>query len=136
MTGFVLDCSILLAALLPDEHSSRADELVAKLSTVRASVPQHWPLEVANGLLFALRRGRISDGEWRGAITDAESIRADVATDTGALAWSALSVLAKRHDLTIYDAAYLELATRRGLPLATLDGKLAQAARVEGVEVL
>ena len=137
MTGpFVLDCSVVLAVLLPDEQSPQAQDVIGSMAASRASVPQHWALEVANGLLMAVRRRRIDDEFRRGAIEDAASLPVEVANDTSAWAWSALSDLAIRHSLTIYDAAYLELARRRRLPLATLDRRLTAAASAEGVKLI
>lgn len=137
MTGaFVLDCSVILTVLLPDEHSREADHLLAHLTPAQAVVPQHWALEVANGLLTALRRRRIDDRFRRDALNDAASIPVQIASETSALAWSTLSELAVRRSLTVYDAAYLELARRRRLPLATLDRRLGEAAGVEGVALV
>lgn len=137
MSGpFVLDCSVVLAVLLPDEHAPQADDLLADLKPAQAMVPQHWPLEVANGLLSAVRRRRIDDRFRRGAVEDAALIPVQVASDTSALAWSALSDLAVRHSLSVYDAAYLDLARRRRLPLATLDRRLGDAANAEGLGLL
>jgi predicted nucleic acid-binding protein len=133
---FVLDASVVLAILLPDEHSPRADALIAGLVPGQAWGPQHWPLEVADGLLTAVRRRRIDDRFRRGALEDAALIPVQIAGDTSALAWSTLSDLAVRHALTVYDAAYLELARRRRMPLATLDGQLAKAARADGIDLV
>lgn len=127
---------MVLAVLLPDEHAPQADDLLADLTPAQATVPQHWSLEVANGLLSAVRRRRIDDRVRRGALEDAALIPVQVANDTSALAWSTLSDLAVRHSLTIYDAAYLDLARRRRVPLATLDRRLGGAASAEGLDLL
>jgi predicted nucleic acid-binding protein len=137
LTGpFVVDASVILAVLLPDEHSPQAETLIAGLTAAQAWGPQHWPLEVANGLLAAVRRRRIDERFRRGALEDAALIPVQIAGDTSALAWSSLSDLAVRHTLTVYDAAYLELARRRRLPLATLDRQLAEAARADGIDLV
>lgn len=98
-----------------------------------AVVPSLWRLEVANGLLGAVRRGRLAV-ERRDALLEA-LLEMDIAIDaeTDLHAWSGTVRLAEAHGLTAYDAAYLELAQRRRLPLATLDAALAQAAREAGV---
>ena len=93
-----------------------------------AVVPTLWRLEVANSLTVAARRGRIDADFRRAALADLAllDIRADPDTDTHA--WTGTLQLADRFRLTVYDAAYLELAQRRALPLATLDEELLGAA--------
>ena len=93
-----------------------------------AVVPALWRLEVANSLTVAVRRGRIDLGFRRAALGDlgVPDITTDQRTDSSA--WSETLNLADRFRLTVYDAAYLELAQRRGLPLATLDDELGTAA--------
>lgn len=134
--AFVLDSSVALAWVLPDESSPAADGLVERLLREEVVVPPLWPLEVGNVLITAMRRARL-------AAPDVERIAADlralpVTTDPScsreALARS-LS-LALRRGLTTYDAAYLELAQRRNIPLATLDARLREACVAEGVAVL
>jgi predicted nucleic acid-binding protein len=131
--SFVLDGSVILASVLPDEHSAYADEVVARLAREQAVVPAHWTLEFANGLLVAVRRGRIGDADRRSYLRDVSTFPIEFDSDTAAKAWSDTSELARHHGLTAYDAAYLELARRRRLPLATLDRDLASAAEAEGV---
>jgi predicted nucleic acid-binding protein len=96
-----------------------------------AVVPAHWRLEVGNALLMAERRGRIRaarvDAVWR--LLAALPIEMDA--ETNARAWESAAALARQHGLTLYDAAYLELAGRRALPLATFDGALLRAAGTE-----
>lgn len=101
-----------------------------------AVAPQLWPLEMLNGLLTAERRGRL-DASARVRMTRSLAdppIRID--EETAALAWTAISELAERHRLTANDAAYLELAHRLELPLATADDALATAAESAGVALL
>jgi predicted nucleic acid-binding protein len=100
-----------------------------------SAVVLHWPLEVANSLTVAIRRNRISADQRAEFL--ANLARLDIATDahTNEHAWSAALHLADLYNLTVYDAAYLELAQRLRVPLATLDKDLAAAARKAGVEV-
>ncbi len=131
MLESVVDASIALSAVLPDEMNRRANKAWELVVTQGALVPSHWALEVANGLLVAQRRRRITDIDRRETISDLMSISVVIDGRTIEMAWSDASALAVRHQLTVYDAAYLELALRAGLPLATLDEQLFLAARKE-----
>ncbi len=131
--AFVLDSSVALAWLLPDEANERTDALADRLEQENAHVPSIWPLEVGNALMTALRRRRISDGDFDRCISALSALPIEV--DTIADLAGVLSI-ARRFSLTSYDAAYLDLAQRRGFPLATLDGKLRQACKALKVSVL
>lgn len=102
----------------------------------RIVVPAHWSTEVSNGLLVALRRNRLKAGQ--PALFWDELARLPIEAEPGLTAVQAKVVLAlsEKHRLTVYDGAYLELAQRRQLPLATLDLELRRAAQAEGVAVL
>jgi predicted nucleic acid-binding protein len=98
-------------------------------------VPTLWPLEVANVLLIGERRKRSTQAQ---AATFLQSLKALPITaddDTNLHAWNATMNLARAHELSAYDAAYLELAMRKDLPLATLDTKLKAAAQAVGVNL-
>ena len=136
MAALVVDASIALSAILPDEFDRRANDAWELIVTGGALVPSHWPLEVANGLLIAQRRKRITDSDRRDTISDLMGMPLSMGDRTIEMAWSDASVLASRHHLTVYDASYLELSMRAGLPLATLDDELRRAARKERVPVL
>jgi len=113
--------------------SEYAAEAVAEHGAV---VPALWRLEIANSLTVAARRGRI-DGEFRrAALGDLAMLEITTDPHTGANAWGQTLQLADQCGLTVYDAAYLELALRRRLPLATLDEKLRAGATGCGVELL
>jgi predicted nucleic acid-binding protein len=99
-------------------------------------VPVHWPLEVANALLMAVRRARIDAGFRDAALRDLAALPIVLDPETSSRAWHDTLRLADAHRLTAYDAAYLELAHRRALPLATLDAELRAAARAFGVTLL
>ena len=136
MVAFVLDGSVTLAAIMPDEDSPRAYALLDRVIAETATAPSVWPLEIANGLLLAVRRGRISDEFRLRRLSEVALFPVTVDPEGLRLAWSTISRLAAQHRLTAYDASYLELALRSGLPLATLDFALAAAARRVSVEVL
>jgi predicted nucleic acid-binding protein len=131
--AFVLDSSVALAWLLPDEANESTDKLADRLEQENAHVPSIWPLEVGNALVTALRRKRIQDGEFKRCISALSALPIEV-DSTAAL--PDVLLIAQRFGLTSYDAAYLELAVRREYPLATLDGKLRQACRALKVAVL
>lgn len=131
--GFVLDCSVALAWCFPDEHAPYPQSVLDSLAAKAAAVPSLWHLEVANALLVGERRGRCTSEDvatWLGFLA-ALPIRTDLETD--ARAWSDTLRLARIYTLSVYDASYLELAVRRGLSLAALDGRLKTAATAAGI---
>lgn len=130
MTAFVLDASTVLAWLLRDERAAEADALIEYVNRDGAAAPQLMALEVPSGLRNRIRRGLLTIADRDLLLEDFAklSIAWDVQVDPAGLAR-----LSDRHDLTIYDATYLALAIRLGLPLATLDRRLATAARDAGL---
>ena len=131
--GFVLDNSIVMAWSFEDECDDYADAVLDRLATLSAIVPALWPLEVANALLMGERRKRSTEAEtikWTGILA---SLPIVLDGETNSHAWNDTLGLARGHNLTAYDAASLELAIRRGLPLATIDGKLKTAADAVGL---
>jgi predicted nucleic acid-binding protein len=132
---FVLDNSIVMAWSFEDETDEYADAVLDRLAKARAVVPALWPLEVSNALLMGERRKRSTEANtiaWTGILSALPIVIDD---ETNAHAWSDALNLARGHNLTAYDAGYLELAIRRGLPLATIDGKLKLAAKAVGVAI-
>lgn len=134
--AFVADASIALAWYFGDEDSEPANRVRERLLDEEICVPAHWPLEVVNALLAALRRQRINQRELRELIDDFRRLPGLIDEQAGVSAWSATAELALEHGLTSYDAAYLELALRLDLPLATLDKALAKAARAAGGRIV
>ncbi|MDE0108026.1 MAG: type II toxin-antitoxin system VapC family toxin [Bryobacterales bacterium] len=133
--AFVLDCSVTMAWVFSDEASAVTDSLRESLIDDSAFVPALWPVETANVLLTATRRGRIAKSEWGRIREDLRALPINidhVATDR---VWGATLDLAEAYRISAYDAMYLELALRLRLPLATLDRALATAARASGVGV-
>lgn len=134
--SLVLDSSVTLAWLLDDEGSRAVDEVFARVISARGWVPALWRLEVASSLTMAVRRKRIT-AEFRDqSLADLALLNIVADEDTERFAWSTTLALADTHRLTAYDAAYLELALRLGLPLATLDTDLRKAAASAGVTLL
>jgi predicted nucleic acid-binding protein len=134
--SLVLDSSATLAWIYGNETTAAIRELFTRVADTGAIVPALWRLEVANSLTIAARRGRIDADFRQAALADLALL--DITTDqhTDARAWGATLALADRFRLTLYDAAYLELAQRRDLPLATLDGDLRGAAGTLGLRLL
>ena len=132
---FVVDASISLAWCFEDESTSATDIVLHRLIIEGGIAPAHWPLELANALRFAAGSGRVDEQ----AIARARSIVMELPVDVLPVETStALGLIepARSHDLTVYDAAYLELADIRGLGLATLDKRLAAACRTVGVALV
>jgi predicted nucleic acid-binding protein len=136
VTGFVIDASSVLAWCFEDEGGGEADALIEKVAAEGVRVPAVWTLEIANGLVMGERRGWIKPAESAAFLAMIEElpIVADRAPGTRAL--HETMSLAREHRLTAYDAAYLELAMRLGVPLATDDRSLRAAAARTGVALL
>ncbi len=133
--SLVLDSSVTLAWIIPDETTDEIGEVFEEIADAGAVVPALWRLEVANSLTVALRRGRISESLRAAALADLAFLDITVDAATDAHAWGSTLHLADRLGLTLYDAAYLELAQRRALRIATLDTALIAAAQTLGVEL-
>lgn len=134
--SLVLDPSLALSWYFEDERTPTADALLDRVADQGATVPGMWRLEIANGLRTALRRKRIDTAFRDRAIAELARLPIMVDTDTDRYAWTTILQLADQFGLTPYDAAYLELAQRRTLPLATLDEPLRTAAPALGVALL
>ncbi|MDE0456689.1 MAG: type II toxin-antitoxin system VapC family toxin [Chromatiales bacterium] len=130
MSAFVLDASVAVTWLVDDEDHPLADAARRRIVDGGAFVPQVWHLEVRNALLVAELRRRITAGGTSVRLRSLKEL--PIHTDTEPDLEAALE-LARGHDLTIYDAVYLELARRRDEALATLDTALARAAAAAGV---
>jgi predicted nucleic acid-binding protein len=134
--AFVLDSSVTLAWLLPDEGSEDVDKLADRLEQESAIVPSIWALEVGNALLVAQRRGRIKDDELARLAAGLDGLPIEVDQEAAKPAVLTILTVAKKLGLTTYDAAYIELAHRHVLPLATLDDRLRAACAQMQVPVL
>lgn len=133
--SLVIDASITLAWFFEDERTDKADEVMRQVASGGATVPSLWRLEVANALQSAVRQKRI-DGSFRDASLASLRVFPIVTDDeTDERAWEETLRLAERCQLTLYDAAYLELAQRLRLPLASLDRGLRAACRAARVDV-
>lgn len=134
--SLVLDSSFTVAWLNQDEVTASIQAVFDRVALLGAIVPSLWRWEVANALTVAVRRGRMTAEHRDGSLADLSllNIISDATSET--TAWRETLRLADRHGLTVYDAAYLELAIRLHAPLATLDAALIGAAGRQGVPVL
>ena len=131
---FVVDASIAVAWVHPGQATSETDALLDAIADgATLEVPALWPLEVANALLVLVRRRKLTEDEREAGLGWLRGLPVRLDHDGAALAFSKLSELAVTHDLSVYDAAYLELAHRRKLPLGCKDGPMKRAAERAGV---
>jgi predicted nucleic acid-binding protein len=134
--SLVLDSSATLAWIYGDETTEAIRTVFQMVADEGALVPSLWRLEIGNSLTVAMRRNRIDADFRRAALADLALLDIKTDTQTDARAWSEALHLADSFRLTLYDAAYLELAQRQGLPLATLDGDLRAAGNALGTRLL
>jgi predicted nucleic acid-binding protein len=132
----VVDASVALAWALPDENSAYADAVLAVVEREGLCVPELWAREISNGLAVAYLRKRITTADERAFLAALSRLSIEVEKTS-----SALTVIrdgtaaAIRYGLTAYDAAYVDLASRERLPLATLDTAMRKAAEQSGVKI-
>ncbi len=137
MAVFVIDASATLPWCFADEATAATNAVLTRLRTGdEAIVPAHWPVEVANALLIAVRRQRISPDDAHQFLLDLEFLPIRVEATTKNLVRARVFPLAEQYGLTVYDGAYLELAMRERIPLITLDKDLQKAAGASGVPLV
>ena len=134
--AFIIDCSITMSWCFADEATPAASKVQNRLESEAALVPAHWGLEVVNVLAMAEKRKRITPAKGAEFLGLLNAVDIEVDGETAGRAFHQLPPLCRSHGLTSYDAAYLELALRRGLPLATLDDDLRSAAKKLGVGLI
>jgi predicted nucleic acid-binding protein len=132
---FVLDCSVTMGWVFSDEETDYTEAVLNSLAESRAIVPYLWELEVANVLIVAERRGRITQAQTAHALSLLGSLPILIDTPIAKQGLTTIPTLAREHQLSAYDAAYLELALREGVAIATLDPKLERAAHNCGVKI-
>jgi predicted nucleic acid-binding protein len=134
--ALVVDASIALAWGLPDESSAYADAVLAVVEREGLRVPGLWPREIANGLAVAYRRGRITSADERAFLAALSHLHIELEETIPAVtAIREATAAAMHYGLTAYDAAYVDLAAREGLTLATLDTSMRQAAQQSDIAV-
>lgn len=135
MSRFVLDTSVALSWFFADEVGEYSTAVLESFIDCEAIVPSLWPLEVANVLLVAERRKRCSEADAVRFVELLENLPIVIDSATADRALQQTYRLAREHGLTSYDASYLELSMRLGLPLATKDEQLVAAATGAGVAI-
>ena len=124
----VLDASVTVAWFLQDESSTESGPLLNYVAKAGAAVPQIWKMEVANVFTQAVRRGRISDSHRERAMAALRALPIREDAEGTSNVWTTVVDIADRFQLSIYDATYLELSARTGLPIATADKAMKAAA--------
>lgn len=132
----VIDASLTLAWFFENERTPPVNAVLDQVAAAGATVPSLWRFEIANAFQTAIRRGRIDKAFRAGALRRLSQMVIAVDQEGEAHTWTTVLHLSDTQRLTAYDAAYLELAQRRELPLATLDRDLVQAAGALGLTVL
>jgi predicted nucleic acid-binding protein len=136
VSELVLDCSVTAVWLFEDETSPYAEAILDELAFGReALAPFVWPLEVSNVLLVGERRGRIAETQSAAFWETLKALPISVDERAPMTSSDAILALGREHGLSSYDAAYLELAVRNSIPIATLDERLANAAQASGTGV-
>jgi predicted nucleic acid-binding protein len=135
LNGIVIDASVALAWCFPDEASDYADSLLLAIENQTVIVPSIWAVEVTNALVVGEKRKRIRPPEIRRFVELLKSL--SVVEDRQPFADNVSNVLplAREYDLSAYDASYLDVAVRHGIPLATLDSVLQKACTLAGIKI-
>jgi predicted nucleic acid-binding protein len=136
LTDFVLDTSVTMAWCFPDDETPETRDLFARMRTSAAIVPAIWPLEVANVLLISERRQRLTQAQMTQFTELLQALAITIEAGATMETLGSVMALGRRYNLPSYDASYLELAMRHGLPLATRDARLRAAAMRAGVPLL
>ena len=133
---FIADASVAVGWVHPAQATTQTAAMLDAIDEGAVlEVPALWPLEVANALIVLVRRRKLTDDDRQIALAWLRGLRVRIDQEMAPLAFSRLSELAAAHELSVYDAAYLELAGRRKLVLGCKDGRLRKAARQSGVRV-
>ena len=133
--AFVADASVAVAWVHPGQATPETDSMLEAIAGgATLEVPAIWPLEVANALTVLVRRRKLTGEDRRIAVSQLRELPVTVDHEMAALAFTTLSDMAATHGLSVYDAAYLELALRRKLVLGCKDGPLRDAASRCGVK--
>jgi len=133
--NFVIDNSVVMAWCFEDETSQYADAILDRLEVSKAVVPSNWPLEIGNVLLIAERKKRLSQADSIRFIALLSELPIMIEQEPPERMLKEILALAREHQLSSYDASYLDLAMRKGLPIATLDNGLIAAAKRSRVPI-
>ena len=134
--SFVVDNSVVMSWCFKDETNQYADAILDCLSEATAFVPSIWPLEVVNVLLVAERKKRLSEADSVRFITLLSQLPIIVEHERPERMMKDLLALARSNNLSSYDASYLDLSMRKGIPIATLDTRLIEASKKTNIPIL
>ena len=134
--AFVIDASVAVTWLFRDEITPQTAAVLRRLEVEPALVPAWWYVELANVIAMAERKNRIGISDATIFLANLNDLEIEVDNEASQRAFTHLLPLCRAHQLTSYDAVYLELALRRHLPLATLDDQLRKAAKKLDVKLL
>jgi predicted nucleic acid-binding protein len=134
--AFVIDASVAMTWLFRDEVTPQTAALLQRLEAESALVPAWWYVELTNVIAMAERKGRIGASDTASFLSKLTKFEIEADTEAPNRAFAQILPLCRAHQLTSYDAVYLELALRRHLPLATLDDQLRKAAKKLDVKLL
>jgi predicted nucleic acid-binding protein len=136
VTSYVLDVSLTMGWLFEDEASDAGWQLLDRAVRAGVAVPSIWTYEVANVLFVAERRGRVTPAQSSAFLNRLGALRIDVEASPPSHLLTVVLPLSRSTGLAVYDAAYVDLAQRLGLPLATKDRRMAEAAASLGIALL
>jgi predicted nucleic acid-binding protein len=136
VTVLVLDASVTISWCFPDRRTDFTTQVLREIANGFAVVPGLWSLEVGNALVVSERKGYLKEAQITAFLRDLDELPKQVEHHTADQAFGRTLELARAHKLSTYDACYLELAERMGLPLATLDSDLMKAAKKAGVALV
>jgi predicted nucleic acid-binding protein len=135
--GFIADASVAVGWIHPAQATEQTKDLLeAVYDGAAVEAPAIWPLEISNALIVLVRRRKLSETERESALSAIQQISVRIDHEMATLAFTKLSSIASEYQLSVYDAAYFELAQRRNLPLACKDGPLREAAKRARIELL
>ncbi|MGH7869092.1 MAG: type II toxin-antitoxin system VapC family toxin [Candidatus Dormibacteraceae bacterium] len=134
--SFVLDASVTLSWLFEDEQTAYTESILDYLYNSSAVVPTIWPLEIGNSMVVGERRGRVSIARGEQFLRQLGDLPISVESVDLNRLFSSLLNIAREHQLSVYDASYLELALRDGIPLASKDTRLCRGAQALGVPLV
>jgi predicted nucleic acid-binding protein len=136
MKSFVIDASVVMTWCFKDGVSRYADSILDSLEHFTAITPCIWPLEVGNVLLVAERKNRLSEAASIRFVALLSELPISVDQEPPERTIKEIFALAREHKLSTYDASYLDLAMKKGIPIATLDGRLISAAKRSNVSIM
>ena len=136
IADFVVDNSVVMAWCFADEGGDYADRILGRLESAQALVPAIWPLEVGNVLIVGEKQKRLTEADTMRFLALLSQLPIVVEQETPDRMLKEIVALAREHDLSTYDASYLDLAMRSGLPIATLDTALIKAAQKSSVVIV